>query len=170
MCEENEKRNRELQRLVDNAEKMKLKYLANKKAVKRLQTRLQSRTFSPWLTKSQQLCLLRKSNRGVKWDPDLIREGLILKMKCGTSGYAAFVKKYPLLPSVRSLQEAIQFIKFGSGLLEEVFDLLAAFAKKSCDWVRDCQLVLDEMQIEEGERYDASTKKMVGQCVVIIVC
>lgn len=164
VCQENEKKNRELQKLCDNAHKMKLKYLANKKAVKRLETRLKSRTFSPWLTKSQQQCLLRKSNRGVKWDAELIREGLILKMKCGTSGYAAFVEKYPLLPSVRSLQEAIQFIKFQSGLLEEVFDLLEAFAKKSCDWGRDCHLVLDEMQIEAGERYDPSTKQMVGQC------
>lgn len=106
---------------------------------------------------------MRKSTKGFQWDAELVREGLILKMRCGNSGYTAFVQKYPLLPSARYLQDSVKFMIFDSGLLNEVFDLLEVFASTCQDKEKDCQIVLDEMAIEEGERWDPSTKKFQGQ-------
>jgi hypothetical protein len=133
------------------------------KVNKKLQSQVSARSWSPWLSKSQQKLLMRKSTRGVKWDAESVREGLILKMKCGNTGYTSFVQKYPLLPSARYLQDSVKFMTFDSGLLNEVFDLLEEFAKSCSDQEKDCQIVLDEMALEEGERWDPSTKKFQGQ-------
>ena len=84
-------------------------------------------------------------------------------MRCGTSGYSDFVTRFPLLPSVRCLNEAVQFIRFDSGILHEVFDLLKTMVSGMKDTERDCQVVLDEMAIEAGERYCKSLKKWVGK-------
>ncbi|KAK3920930.1 DNA transposase [Frankliniella fusca] len=141
---------------------MKQRYLAVSKVKYRLQQKFARDNYCPWLNKTQQMLLFSKSTRGVKWDPALIRTGLILKMKCGIKGYSAFVKQFPLLPSARSLQQTVQFIKFDSGLLDEIFDLLESILKEFPDVLRDCILVADEMAIAEGVRYCQSLKKFVG--------
>ena len=48
-------------------------------------------------------------------------------------------------------------------LLHEVFDLLAAMVKDMPNEWRDCQLVLDEMALQAGERFCNSLKKWVGK-------
>lgn len=74
------------------------KYVALQKRYCRLQARERRQQYSPYLTDKQVRAIFRNSNRGVEWDDELIREGLILKMKCGTKGYMSFVQKYPILP------------------------------------------------------------------------
>lgn len=119
-----------------------------------------------WLTESQIKRLARKNRRGVKWTTEEIRQGLTFKMKMGTSAYNDWVQTYPILPSVRSLQEAVQFIRFDAGLLHEMFDMLDFLSQKLPDFERDCELVLDEIQLEESVRYDHALKKMVGNATL----
>lgn len=84
-------------------------------------------------------------------------------MQCGTTGYASFVEDLPLFPSVRTLQRSIQFIKFESGLISHMFDLLETYANNCSDLERDCHLVVDELALSEGEHWDPSTNKVVGK-------
>lgn len=93
---------------------------------------------SNWLSESQVTRLQRKSSRGMKWDIDAIREGLILRVKCGSSGYHEFVSRCPLYPSLRSLQQAVQCIRFDSGMLEDVFNMLDVLGRTMPDMQRDC--------------------------------
>jgi hypothetical protein len=142
----------------------KLKYEAARKSKERLEKKLQRDSYSPWLSQSQISRLQRRSSRGMKWSMEEIKEGLILKVKCGSSGYSRFVKKYPVLPSLRCLQASVQFIRFDdNGLLHEVFDLIQTMVGGMSEKEKDCNLVLDEMAIKEGDRYDTTLKKWVGK-------
>lgn len=144
--------------------KIRRKYWSLMKKTSKLQEKLQRGTWSPWLHKTQQALLTRRhGNRGVKWHPQMIQKGLVLKMKCGTSGYDAFVKEIPLLPSARTLRQHVQFVKFDSGLLEDIFEILGMIMEEFPDYMKDCVLVVDEMAITEGVRYCTSLKKFVGQ-------
>ena len=71
------------------------KYEAMRKSKARLEERIKRGNFSPWLSESQMIRIRRTSNRGLKWPIEDIRDGLILKMKCGTTGYNAFVQSSP---------------------------------------------------------------------------
>ena len=62
------------------------------------------RSKFPRLRDDQIAALRRKSTKGMHWSPQSYRDGLVLRMQCGTSGYLALVKKVPLYPSIRSLQ------------------------------------------------------------------
>jgi len=106
--------------------------------------------------------LLRKSTRGLKWCSETIRDALVLKMRCGTSGFSALVKKLPIYPAVRSLQSYVQFITFDFGILEDILNLMEAVVPFFNPFQTDCHLTIDEMAIGPGERMDFSLKKMIG--------
>lgn len=101
-----------------------LKYEALRKENSRLKEYIKRVDYSPWLSETQMKRLRRFSNRNLKWEIQDIRDGLILKMKCGSSGYMAFVQRFPFLPSLSVLKETVQFVKFESGLLHSVFDMI----------------------------------------------
>ncbi|KAK3917905.1 Transposable element P transposase [Frankliniella fusca] len=87
-------------------------------------------------------------------------------MKSGTAGYDAWVKYLPILPSVRCLQKNVQDVKFAPGMLHAVFDMLEVLGDVMPNSERDCQLVLDEMQLEPTPKYDSSLKTKVGHATL----
>ncbi|XP_077277663.1 uncharacterized protein LOC143905886 isoform X2 [Temnothorax americanus] len=111
----------------------------------------------PIFKADQKAALSRKSTRGLKWELDTIKEGLIYKMKFGTKGYTDFVRNYPLFPSIRCLQSHVQSIIFESGILNPMFDLMESLVKTLHDKEKDCCLVMDEMALKEDERLDPRT-------------
>jgi len=115
-----------------------------------------------WLRQDQITALLRKSTRGLKWSAETLRDGLMLKMRCGTSGFAQLVKMVPIYPAVRSLQSYVQFVQFRCGILEDILTLMEVAVASFKDQEKDCHLTLDELAIEPGERLDFSTKQWVG--------
>ncbi|KAK3933125.1 Transposable element P transposase [Frankliniella fusca] len=137
-----------------------------KKQVDRLQLEVQRGNYSPYLTADQMKRLKRKSSRGMEWKDCYIREGLIMKMRCGTSGYSAFVSKYPLLPAVRTLQSAVADIKFRPGILHEMFQLLSDLSKILPDIQKDCQIAMDEVALKPGMSYCHSLKELVGKATL----
>jgi hypothetical protein len=73
----------------------------------------------------QQKFLCKKSRKGCKWSSATVKNALQLHFACGPTGYRALLsQKYPL-PSLRTLRRSIQFLKFESGILTEVFQFLA---------------------------------------------
>ncbi|XP_052131481.1 uncharacterized protein LOC113214366 isoform X6 [Frankliniella occidentalis] len=156
---------RRIEELENNVEHStyKKKWQAAIRAKDRTQSKLRRKFCSPWLSERQVQALQRTSNRGIEWQMPEIREGLVLKMKSGTKGYSAWVHKFPLLPAVRTLQKAVQFIKFhGNGILEDMFNMLEHMVQSLPDMENDCTIVLDEMEITQGLVYDASTRKTIG--------
>ncbi|XP_036147613.1 uncharacterized protein LOC118647242 isoform X1 [Monomorium pharaonis] len=123
-----------------------------------------SKLFAPKLHEDQLKALCSNTTRGRKWSIQSITDGLIYKMKWGTQGYSDFVKKYPIFPSVRTLQEAVEHMKFESGILEEVFDVIQCQIPHMTLHEIHCVVVLDEMAIKPGEMYDSSTKRIIGLC------
>lgn len=118
--------------------------------------------FAPWLHRTQHRLLFKAKAGGITWHKDLIREGLILKMQCGSTGYSSVVRRIPLLPSLRLLQQAVQFVKFNSGIFAEIFDLLEVAIEEMDPDDLDCQMVLDEMAIEKGVKWCRSNNKWLG--------
>lgn len=120
--------------------------------------------FAEKLRQDQLKALYSKTTRGRKWSVQTITDGLIYKMKWDTQGYSDFVKKYPIFPSVRTLQEAVEHMKFESGILEEVFDVIQCQIPHMKFHEIHCMIVLDEMAIKPGEIYDNSNKRIIGLC------
>lgn len=112
--------------------------------------------------KDQKKAIYRKNFQGVQWEPKTLKKALILKLKCGSSGYKE-VKKHIPLPSIRTLQRKLHQIEFRPGILEDTFNLLADEIKCNAEEWKDCVLALDEMSIEPGEMFDPSTNEVIGR-------
>ena len=97
----------------------------------------------------------------MEFGPATIKDGLILKMKCGTSAYEYLRKKFPY-PSARTLQRHSRHIEFKSGILEEVFDMLLLQIRYKKEQELDCALAMEEMAIIPSRRTDPSTKEPIG--------
>lgn len=86
-----------------------------------------------------------------------------LKFACGTAGYEELLKANFPLPSMRTLSEKLENLKFKSGIINEVLEFMKikiSGFEKEID--KDCTLVLDEMSITAGTFYDASTNTIIG--------
>ena len=114
------------------------------------------------LRKDQFAALQRRSTRGLKWSSATIKDGLQFKMKWGTKGYSDFVKKVPIYPSARKLQQAVEHLPFESGFLHEVYESFKGDVADMKPQDLECFLVGDELAIEAGEVFDPSTGKMIG--------
>lgn len=134
--------------------------------IKRLERTLEHRDklLKSRFRDDQIAALGRHSTRGLRWSSDSYKEGMVFKMKWGSQGYKDFIKRYPILPSARTLQERVQGMNFDSGLLEEVFTLLESEVPKMPDHHRHCAVFTDEMAIKEGEVWDPATRKFIGKC------
>ncbi|XP_034250664.1 uncharacterized protein LOC117651054 [Thrips palmi] len=136
-----------------------------RKAEAKLNEKLQN--LEKRLSPTQIKALQRNSTRGLVWGIGEIRDGLILKMKCGTSGYEAWVQYLPILPAVRTLQKNVQHVVFRPGMiLHAVFDMLEVLGNVMPDIERDCQLVCDEMQLEPTPKFDLSLGEKVGDATL----
>lgn len=143
---------------------MNRKYVALAMKHSRLEAQYNRSTHSPYLTPNQFKRLFRHSNRGIEWTSTEIKKGLVLKMKRGTKGYDSVAKEFHILPSVRILQQRVQFIEFKAGLLHNMFDLIRLFAKALKDIEKDCQIVMDEMQLKMYSKHDYVLDRYVGKC------
>jgi hypothetical protein len=70
-------------------------------------------------------------------------------------------QKYPL-PSLRTLRRSIQFVKFESGILTEVFQFLAIKVRDMSVQERECCLTLDEMSITASVELDNRSGNFIG--------
>ncbi|XP_070171382.1 THAP domain-containing protein 2-like [Polyergus mexicanus] len=62
------------------------------------------------LRQDQLKALCSKTTRGRKWSIPTITDALVYKMKLGTQGYSDFVRKFPIFPSIRTLQKAVEHL------------------------------------------------------------
>lgn len=62
------------------------------------------------LRQDQLKALCSKTTRGRKWSIPTITDALVYKMKLGTQTYSEFVRKFPIFPSVRTLQKAAEHL------------------------------------------------------------
>ncbi|KAL6444201.1 hypothetical protein ACFW04_001850 [Cataglyphis niger] len=62
------------------------------------------------LRQDQLKALCSKTTRGRKWSIPTITDALVYKMKLGTQDYSDFVRKFPIFPSVRTLQKAVEHL------------------------------------------------------------
>jgi len=123
-------------------------------------------TPSSSFRQDQITAMLRKSTRGMKSEPETLKDALVLKMKCGTDGYDEVRKILPF-PRARALQSQVHHIKFESGISEEVFQMIPAFVKNLKEEEVECMLALDEMNIAPTQMFDPSTKKVIGGVTLI---
>lgn len=63
------------------------------------------------LRQDQLKALCSKTTRGRKWSIPTITDALVYKMKLGTQDYSDFVRKFPIFPSVRTLQKAVEHLQ-----------------------------------------------------------
>ncbi|XP_039303296.1 uncharacterized protein LOC120357257 [Solenopsis invicta] len=145
---------------------IKHKYAAHYKQVKRLKENKNKiyGILDKKLHPDQIEALNRKSNNGLKWSFVTIKDALVFKMKWGTQGYINFVKRLPIYPSIRTLQRQLFHLKFNSGILLEVFDMMKTEVPCMTTEERECVMVLDEMSIKPGEVFDPSIQRMIGYC------
>jgi hypothetical protein len=115
-----------------------------------------------FLNNDQQKYLSKATRKGCKWSSPTVKNALQLHFACGPTGYGALLsQKYPL-PSLRTLRRSIQFVKFHSGILTEVFTFLAIKVKAMNLHERECCLTLDEMSITAGVDFDNRTGHFIG--------
>jgi Transposase protein len=115
-----------------------------------------------FLNIDQRKSLCKASNRGSKWGSSTIKTSLHLYFACGPTGYSALLhQKYPL-PSLRTLRRSIQFVKFESGILTEVFQFLALKVHDMNAQERECCLTLDEMSITASVDFDNRSGNLIG--------
>lgn len=74
--------------------------------------------------KDQIEALLRGSSRGMFWSEETVETALKLKFACHNTGYNLLLQNKIPLPSIRTLQSRVSELKFGSGILTEIFDFL----------------------------------------------
>jgi len=117
------------------------------------------------LNKDQLNALTRQNTQGKKWGLNTIRDALILKQKCGTTGYNELRARFPY-PHCRTIQKMVQHLKFESGVLDEMLDLLepviSTWNKKDTYFIAS----VDEMAIEPCEMVDPATQKVIGKATL----
>ena len=115
-----------------------------------------------FLNIDQQKALCKSTQRGSKWSSATVKNALQLHFACGPTGYRVLLsQRYPL-PSLRTLRRSIQFVKFESGILAEVFHFLAIKVRDMSIHERECCLTLDEMSITPGVEFDTRSGHFIG--------
>lgn len=102
-------------------------------------------------------------NRGRKWSAQTVQRSLQMLFACGASGYGFLRSQGYPLPAPRTLRHSLEGVRFDSGLLTEVFELLQLKVDQMNDKERDCALTLDEMSITPSVEYDVRTGRLMGE-------
>ncbi|XP_011858998.1 PREDICTED: uncharacterized protein LOC105556508, partial [Vollenhovia emeryi] len=147
-------------KVLQNSNKRMHKELSISKNVKRKNVRGLSNIFSKNMTKACDTNVNKKL-----WRPEAVRQALILKVKCGSSGYNE-VRKHFSIPSLRTLQRRIEHIEFRPGIFEEVFNYLANEIPHHREEWKDCVIAFDEMSIEPRVMFDPSIKEFIGRATL----
>ena len=92
--------------------------------------------------------------RGHVWSDTTIQRALQLRFACSTRGYESLLSQGYPLPAMRTLSRRTEHIKFESGILFEVFQMLRLKVESMSSHDRFCCLTIDEMSITPGEKYD----------------
>lgn len=99
-----------------------------KRQVKKSQSDLQNfKTKVKKIFSSDQMRVLQRgngTNRGSKWSAQTVQRSLQVLFACGPSGYKLLLSQGYPLPATRTLRKSLEGIRFDSGLLKEVFELL----------------------------------------------
>lgn len=73
------------------------------------------------------------------------------------------MRKFIPLPSVLTLQEKLETLRFEEGIYDEIFDILK---EKICGFKderdKDAMIAIDEMSINSGTQFDPSTRSFCG--------
>ncbi|XP_018359439.1 PREDICTED: uncharacterized protein LOC108758783, partial [Trachymyrmex cornetzi] len=114
------------------------------------------------LNKDQQRAIVYGTTRGSKWSDETIEKGLYLHFACGSHGYNQIIKLVAPFPSLRTLRNKIEDIKFEPGVFEDVFKYLQLIVPHISPTWKICGLVFDEMAIKEQIDFDTNTKAYIG--------
>ena len=100
--------------------------------------------------------------RGNAWSEKTITTALKLRFSCGASGYDDLLKVGFPLPSFSTLQKKTEHIAFESGILTEIFHLLAQKSAQFSEEEKWCSLSMDEMSIKKSLDYDLKSDSFMG--------
>ncbi|XP_025156596.1 uncharacterized protein LOC109503748 [Harpegnathos saltator] len=126
----------------------------NRKLKKENNTNLYKMKLKRMFTNDQLRALLTDSIRSRHWDNETIIKALRLKFACGERGYEELRKQNIPLPSIRTLQNRLQGLKFSSGISDEIFEFLKLkIPNFENERDKECSLSMDEMSI--AHKYSA---------------
>lgn len=142
--------------------KMQIKSLRLRLAHSEKRQRMLERNLSTIFTPDQLEALGTQRSKVTKWSDNTIKKGLQMRFCMGTHAYNSFRNDGMPLPSIRTLYERVQGIKFAPGLQHDVVEALRekVWGLKQRD--RVVALLLDEIQLREAVEYDPSLCKLTG--------
>lgn len=86
-----------------------------------------------------------------------------MKFTCGSSSYAHLIKESWPFSSERTLNRKLEFWKFNSRISDEIFNFLRIKSSQfEINVHRDYIIILDEMSIVSGEKFDPSVNEIIG--------
>jgi len=145
-----------------NRYKKQLQYLKNKLKISNETKNTQA--LNSVFNIDQINALNRNSTKFMKWSNSTVMKALKLKFSCGNNGYEELLKQNIPLPSLRTLMRRLQNLKFGTGILHEVFKFLQIKIETFKDeHEKDCVLIMDEMSITPANLFDVSTNQNIGK-------
>src|SRR5688572_27578670 len=149
-----------IRQLSGEVRRLKRQLKASQRDIRNLKAKFKN-IFSP-----DQIRVLQTSNgtnRGRKWSAQTVQRSLQVLFACGPSGYKLLLSQGYPLPATRTLRKSLEGIRFDSGLLKEVFELLRLKVAEMHDKEKDCALTLDEMSISPSAEYDTRTGRLMGE-------
>ncbi|KYQ54646.1 hypothetical protein ALC60_06453 [Trachymyrmex zeteki] len=130
---------------------------------RQVQLRKRPENFDKVFNIDQRQCIACLSYRGILWSSRTFNKALKLYVTCGQKGYEEIRRQNLPYPSIRTLQERIQYLKFKPGVLEDVFTILKIKVETFKPEEKHAVLLIDEMAIKPGLQYDNSTTSIIGR-------
>uniref|UniRef100_A0A147BVI5 Putative p-32 hm n=1 Tax=Ixodes ricinus TaxID=34613 RepID=A0A147BVI5_IXORI len=152
-------------RMMEQVSGLKRKLCALQKRIRSLEaenTNLRNGLKS-YLNKDQVLRLTTKTVRGSAWSEGTVVKGLKVRLSCGSESYNVVRELVAPLPSERTLQRRLQQHKFPPGILIEMMKPLEVKVGLMSPAERHAVLMMDEIQLNEGLDYDATTGTVIGR-------
>lgn len=94
--------------------------------------------------------IFRHLKRPAEWSDKTILKALRTKFACKKGGYNHLLREGYPYPSLVTLRTKLQGLDFEPGILNEVFMFMKEKVKSFSEQDKECQLVIDEMSIIEG--------------------
>lgn len=85
---------------------------------------------------------------------------------CGPTGYNCFRHQGFPLPSSRALRRSLEGLKFNSGILDEVFDMMTVKVGQMCKKESYCSVVLDEVSIRQSVEFAMRSGTVLGDATL----
>ncbi len=100
--------------------------------------------------------------RGYRWSNNTIQTALKLRFSCGSTGYDDLLKAGYPLPAITTLKKRTEHIKFESGILPEVFQMMSQKVSSMNSQETWCALTMDEMSLKPSIDYDVKSDSFIG--------